>query len=57
MEKANEHGGDVLDALCCKHPTKIIKTKRKKALEVVDENLHLLFERSPKLLMFGLVIL
>jgi len=40
-KRGDERGGDVKDAPRFGRPTKITKTKRKRVLEVVDENLRL----------------
>ena len=57
-KRGNEHDNDVLDAPCFGHPTKI-KKQRERGFRGNPwmRILGLLFERSPTLLMLGLVIL
>ena len=43
MERIDEHGDDVQDALHSRCPTKITKVKKKKVLGIVDENPRLTF--------------
>ena len=46
VKRDDQHGSDVEDASHFERPTKIIKMKRKRVLEVVDKNPRLTFQRD-----------
>ena len=56
MKSSNEHGVDVLDALCFGRPTKIREEKKKKVLDVVDKNPRLTLRKTTNGLMLNLII-
>ena len=54
MKRHDEHGGDVCDASSFGCPTKITKVKKKRILEVVNENPSLIFREITNIVDVGL---